>query len=139
MGILGIVFLPIYFLVGSSAIAFTSVHLPIQLVGRVVDLSEARIALCAAALFHWVALLSVAFGISWMQSSPSRAYIADLLIYVLAQFALMKSYELLGTEKTLALKPSVTVGRLKLAVALCGLALLIPGGFLVLSILGVKL
>jgi hypothetical protein len=133
MNVLGLSVLPIYLLLGFCATAFTSVHQPIQLVGRTADYTDARLALGAAALLHWLALLSVAFGISWLQPTPLRAHIACLVLYTAAQVLMVKSYQLLGTENGLTLRAPVNVGKLKLMIALCGFILLAPGAGLLFS------
>lgn len=138
MLILGVVLVLVYLVMGFCALAFISVHLPIQLVGRVVDLSEARMALIAAACLHWLALFSVSVGISWLQSTPGRAQFVDLLIYGGAQVLLSKSLQWLGSENDVVLKPPFTIGRLKMLITSCGLILLVPGLLLLLKILGVK-
>ena len=48
---------------------FCGVHQPIQLVGCVADFSHARLALCAATVLHWLALIAV-----WAQRrQPGRS------------------------------------------------------------------
>ena len=128
---------PVYFILGLGAVFFATIHQPIQLYGRVADLSQARLGLCLGTLFHWLALFSVAFGLMWMQPTQMRTHLVTLAMYIGAQALLLMAVKGLTQEGTVPLNPKVQAGKLGIFTAVCGAFLIVPGVCFVLELFGV--